>query len=522
MKFKKPKPISSRKSKNAPTDADTLLDHDNPHLALVPRTTPNELLVPTAGPLKTIQPMPKERRSRDADLLVQLGGDNVVRTMAEMLGRDDASVDLACLLWSLMAPYVLNILGLESAPRLRPEVNGPLATAIKNCGTTPYEALASRMLSRAYEQIRAELEQREASLPIVGGNYCPVILGNYWMARRVYIDEVGEGALRWLETQAFWGSLRCMACALLARLAPDFRPTAALQYLIGLRESSECFLVSELEVALKRDEFEYAEQLAFEPGILNFSVAGQPLREAPIDYRPRHIDTDPSEWRIINNVAEALLRCDWQHAESPARMVVKTTWAILIERRNMHEQEHIDAAKYGCSIELCANFDELIDAPGDALKPGGTLALSQLGTTERGDFASLEGLVEAVRGEIDPKLKAVLELRLQGVPFEDMHGILGWSHHEVKAAQQRWQRLKRGSIARRIAEMQVPSASGPGAFVYRESLSANPHGVLQHMPLDLKFPDGRPAAAAPIVSFRPDSFPASQAIRHQTPRIKSV
>jgi hypothetical protein len=522
MRLKRPKPVGrSNRSGNTKEIKRACSDPLNPVPLFVPRSTPNEPLVFTAGPLSTIRPMSKESLFRGQTMLDQLGGANVVRGIASLLARDIPPFDLAYALWRFLAHYAIRLLGPQVERELRPSAVVPLATAIRELGLAAYEALAQKMLTGSYGYMRTQLERRESSYPIVGGKQCPVILGDYWGARRAFIQAFGAEACRRVENLAVWNlAVPCMANSVLNRLAPDFRPSGALEYLLGWRESPDCFLVSEVELALKKGDLEYAEQLCFDPGILNFQVAGEPLRCAPMKYRPLHVDTDDSEWRVVNAVGEALASSNWAKAESPVGYVVTTTWSIFAQRRNMHEQDHINASRHGYSIEQYTNLDKLTDSPVDALIERSVdpqvqrtpLSFNQLGTTERADFASFNDLLNMLCEEVNPRLKEFLELRRKGVRVEDMPRIIGCTRQEIKASQQQWQRLKRGAIAKRL-EMQVPSAPGASSSVYRERLPGNPFGVLQHMPTDIKFRDGRPPAAAPLVEFRPDPFPASQVIR---------
>jgi hypothetical protein len=523
MRFKRRKPIGpSKRSGSTNQGPKASSDTLNPRPPVVRRSTPNEPLVFTAGPLSTIRRMSEESLFRDQIILDQLGGVNVVRGVASLLARDIPPFDLAYALWRFLAHYAIRLLGPQVERELRPSTVVPLATAIRELELAPYEALAQKMLTGSYGYMRAQLERRESSYPIVGGRRCPVILGDYWGARRAFIQAFGAEGCRRTEALALLNlAVPCMANSLLNVLAPDFRPYGALEYILGWRESPECFLVSEVELALKKGDVEYAEQLCFDPGILNFQVAGEPLRYAPMKYRPFHVDTDDSEWRVVNAVGEALASSNWAEAESPVGYVVTTTWSIFAQRRNMHEQDRLNASRHGYSIEQYINPDILTDSPVDALIERNVdpqfqrtpFSFNQLGTTERADPASLNDLLNMLAEEVSPRLKEFLALRRKNFRLEDMAPIIGCTQREVKAAQQQWQRLKRGAIAKRLDEMQVPSAPGASSSVYRELLAGNPFGVLQHVPTDIKFPDGRPAAAAPVVEFRPDPFPASQAIR---------
>ena len=203
MRFKKPKSIGRSKNKsNWRRDSRVSSGNQTLMVPFATRSTPNETLVFTSGPLASIRRKSKASVALEAELLDQLGGNEVLQVVESMLRRENSMRDVASAVWMFFAWHSAMTLGI-AASELRPNVIASLEVAIQAYDQLIFEHLARTRTIESYGYMRQKLEQREQSLRTIGIIPIPLILGNYWTTRLIFMREFGTACAAWVENEAY-------------------------------------------------------------------------------------------------------------------------------------------------------------------------------------------------------------------------------------------------------------------------------------------------------------------------------
>jgi hypothetical protein len=275
--------------------------------------------------LSTIRRLSKESQSRDSDLLVQLGGDDVLCVVEAMLRRENSTRDIAVALWLFHAWYAAVMLGVPRS-ELRPNIVPGIEAAIEPYRPMILGHLARRRTINAYEYMRSQLEAREASSRMIGVIPIPMVLGNYWSVRRLFMQEFGAATAASVENQALLSAIKVAAFCTLQSLAPDFRPQRAHEFVAGIREDPDWFLASEVDLAYRLKDFGYAKQLIMDPGTFN-----------------------QSGWQLEHLFAygEILARPNWKTADAPLHYIPAAVSKALKNQLRADRREQINARRAG-------------------------------------------------------------------------------------------------------------------------------------------------------------------------------
>ena len=325
MRFKKPRSIGSKNKSNRRRDAKTSSDNHLPLMPFLARNTPNEPLVFTSGPLASIRRKTKASDSLEAELLDQLGGNEVLQVVESMLRRENSMRDIATVVWMFFAWYSGMTLGL-AANALRPNVVPGIEAAIQAYDRLIFEHLARIRTIESYRYMRQQLEQRERSLLTIGIIPIPMIVGNYWTTRLIFMREFGRARAAWVENTALLSAIKILAFCSLAPFAPDFRPTRAHEFIAGVRESADWLLVSEVDVALRREDIGRAQELIIDPDIFNHK-----------NWQPDHLYV----------YGEILAQQNWKASNTPLHYIPSAVSKAMKSRRIDDCRDEVNARRTG-------------------------------------------------------------------------------------------------------------------------------------------------------------------------------
>lgn len=126
--------------------------------------------------------------------------------------------------------------------------------------------------------------------------------------------------------------------------APDFRPPRAHEFIAGVRESADWLLVSEVEIALRREDIGRAKELIIDSGIFN------------------HKNWQPEDLYVYG---EILAQQNWKASDTPLRYIPSAVSKAIKSRRLGDRRDQVNARRAGlirteaCCPEECDPLEQV-------------------------------------------------------------------------------------------------------------------------------------------------------------------
>jgi hypothetical protein len=343
-----------------------------------------------------------------------------------------------------------------------------LAQAVRDSEELIYPFAGQRLTVILYDQMTFCI-RRQASL--LGNLFLFGDLGQVWAE---YLKIFGHSDFDALLEKALHSVVRLSAYVFVKRSALHHRPLGALEWYLGVRDNPQHFLVSEMELAARRADEDWLENLTTAPEYLGLPHLYSAASDPKMNFHKNRVTGDEEDWQMRYAVAEAVAQSGWREAERPFAYVAETARRIMRSRVKENEQEHIKAR--GRLISLDDLGDEIVELPAEALVP--------LKTDTVPVVYNIHSLLDEI--ELDPDVREVYQLYAKGVKWKDIATQLSWTTQRVEAARAKFIRAKpriKEALADKLswkATTNGPIAGGP-AYVERFYSGAR---VWTHPPVD--------------------------------------